>query len=254
MDKLTTMLILKSKNILLFALGIIDILSMGKIRGSIPNILVFHDIVYKRNSNKITKPNEVSFARANKLVQHLTSGNVFSRNINCVFTFDDSLKSIIDIIHKILSANGQVIIFINSDRIDKDNSKYLTREDLMELIGKKEGSIEIGNHLYNHPDCRNISIIHFENLLKNDAKFFEELGVRSDKFAWPFGKANKTFISTLNSFGYFNIYVGEKKKKYKYTRNEIARVQVSELRYSKFTIRGQLLIHRVLACKTTTNI
>ena len=75
-DKFTTMLILKLKNILLFALGIIDILSMGKIRADVPNVLVFHEIVYEKNSNKIKKFNEVSFARANKLVQHFTSKNI----------------------------------------------------------------------------------------------------------------------------------------------------------------------------------
>ena len=154
-------------------------------------VAMFHDITLKENSKDKYSLSVKEFKKYLKILENTKKKIVFKieecyeNSQSVMITFDDGLKSIIEIVFPIMKEkNIPFTIFIVSDFIGK--SGYLNIEDL--IILKNSGICTIGLHSKTHPIFRNLSIEEKNWELKKSKEEIENiLQKKILDFAFPYG-------------------------------------------------------------------
>ncbi len=135
------------------------------------------------------------------LIDSVSSQNDIKRN-SVLFTFDDGLREVYEVIVPILKQKGiPAVFFVNSDFIDNKKLFYrykaslLVEEIKLQSISKNQIS-EIGSNLINNPEkedeiCRAILSINYNNKLLID-KVAEILNYDFDEFL----KTNQPYLTS----------------------------------------------------------
>jgi len=255
-----------------YALGLVDLFTLGMIKRTIPNAIVFHEIsdspsyFSKKNHTNI----EVGCAR--RIFNQFTKkriGNLGYRQ-NIVFTFDDGFLSTLPYIEHLCKINAKVAIFLNSNTVitgtsedEKEGhsepkgllnnkttfgekSSFLNKVQIVSLHVNYP-NLEISDHLHKHLDCRSLSEQEFEGYLQTSRNFFNSFDVRLKSFAWPYGSENTLFFEILSKFGFEKVYKGGLRSPQGLDLFRLPRAQALQTPFPTLYIRGALLLNRLLS-------
>ena len=254
-------------------LGLIDILTLGKIRNCASNHLVFHEI--SDNPSQLSQMNSTTLdlKSRDRILSHFLDRKFISSGYlrNIYFTFDDGFRNTLSTIEALCARNIPVIVFLNAATIltgvNRDieriysSSKaswnslslnllqghYFTQEDIENLSHYK--NVKFGDHLYEHVSARNIDEAKFKDYLSLSLQFFSDLRIEIDSFAWPYGDERVDFIESAKSKGIRKIYKGSLRFPQKFDETRLPRVQVSNRPLLILHTRGSLLLNRFLTKK-----
>lgn len=253
-------------------LGVVDLFTLGMIKRTIPNVIVFHEIsdspsyFSKKNHTNI----KVRYAR--RIFNHFTKKRIANLGYhhNIIFTFDDGFLSTLPHIKHLCDINAKVVIFLNSNTVITGTSEdekvfegdlkasltnqltfakksnFLNKEQIVSLHNDYP-NLEIGDHLHKHLDCRSLSEQEFEGYLQTGRNFFNSFDVRPKSFAWPYGSENPLFYEILSRFGYEKVYKGGLRMAQEIDLCHLPRAQAMQTPFPTLYIKGALLLNRLLS-------
>lgn len=116
-------------------------------------------------------------------------------------TIDDAYLSVYNEAWPRLRAKGfPFTVFVATDPVDKKLRGYMNWEQLRML---QENGVDIGSQTATHPHMHLIDILSSRAELElSNKRFLEELGMRPNLFAYPYGEYNLDTISEVKNAGF----------------------------------------------------
>lgn len=180
-------------------------------------ILIYHSIrEYSKNDTKNDKTFVVPPQEFKKQMEYLHAHNFNSITVSelraiimgekiapakpVVITFDDGINNQYDIAFPILKQNGLRAVFYIFANAPERNDKYLNFSKLKEMV---VAGMEIGSHTYFHSYLTKLTSEKVKFELEESKKRLEDnLGIKVESFAYPFGDLNSTIIQSVKDAGY----------------------------------------------------
>ena len=135
-----------------------------------------------------------------KIVQHLQDGKPLPDR-TVALTVDDAYLSVYDEAWPRLKARGfPFTLFVATDPIDRKNRGYMNWDQLREL---QAAGVEIGSQTASHPHMHLIDVKDsISEISRSNQRFLDELGMRPDLFAYPYGEYNLAVIDAVKAAGF----------------------------------------------------
>ena len=116
-------------------------------------------------------------------------------------TIDDAYQSVY---HKawprLIKANFPFTLFVNTNAIDNNYSSMMTWEQINEMY---KAGVSIGNHSASHGHLAKKDVSEWKKEISSaQNRLYEELGVATTLFAYPYGEATNEMSSYLRTKGY----------------------------------------------------
>ncbi len=115
-------------------------------------------------------------------------------------TIDDAAASVYQNAWPILRARKiPFTLFVTTDDVDRNNAGYMTWDQLREL--HDSGLVTIGNHTKSHPHLPQLTAQQIaQEIIGAENRMQDELGVRPDLFAYPYGEYSDMVIEAVKQF------------------------------------------------------
>ena len=135
-----------------------------------------------------------------KIVVKLKSGQALP-NRTVGISIDDGYKSIYTIAWpRLKAANLPFTVFLATGHIDRRSSNHLNWDQIREM---QKAGVEFGHHTVSHPHITNINPQRLNHEINHaNQRFEKELGIRPKLFAYPYGEASLSIISTIKKNGF----------------------------------------------------
>ncbi len=154
---------------------------------------------FKQHIELLTNGN-YNIVSLNKIVTNLKSGKKLPDRTVAI-TIDDAFLSVYEKAWPMLKEKKlPFTIFVATDAVDKNYRGYMNWDQLREL--QKEG-VNMGSQSASHPHMHTLS----EELVKKEIdnsneRFLEELGIRPEIFAYPYGEYNNMVVEVVKQSGF----------------------------------------------------
>ncbi len=141
--------------------------------------------------NVISLPKIVAALRAGEALPPKTVG----------LSVDDAYTSVYTKAWPILKAAGfPLTVFVATDPIDKDFSRYMTWAQLREIAAE---GVTIGSQTENHPHMADLTAAAVrDELTRSNKRFEDELNIVPDLFAYPYGEASTEVMELVRAAGF----------------------------------------------------
>ena len=101
---------------------------------------------------------------------------------------------------RVKAAGFPLTIFISTDNIDAKTPRYLTWDQLREMV---RGGVTIGAHTASHPHMPDLTLEQaLRDIQKGQQRIQQELGVTPTLFAYPFGEMSIAARDAVKQLGY----------------------------------------------------
>lgn len=182
-------------------------------------ILIYHNIRnYSENDSKNSRTFIVPPEDFKKQMEYLRAHNFSSITASelraiitgeksapakpVVITFDDGVNNQYENAFPILKQNGLCAVFYVFANAPERNNKYLNFSKLKEMAAS---GMEIGSHTYFHSYLTKLPLEKIKFELQESKKRLEDnLGIKVESFAYPFGDLNDTVIAEVKNAAYTN--------------------------------------------------
>jgi peptidoglycan/xylan/chitin deacetylase (PgdA/CDA1 family) len=180
-------------------------------------VLMFHDIIPKRNASSVffdcsvrefrqildwIDANKLQPISLDQLYGHLTQGDDIPPGA-IVLTFDDNYQGFYDNAYPLLKAKHfPCAMFVHTNYVGSQAGRpKMTWETLKSLVS--DGLVTIGSHTLSHPDLTTLTDDEQQREIADAKKVLEDhLGIKVDYFAYPDGKNNATSQMLVHQAGY----------------------------------------------------
>ena len=135
-----------------------------------------------------------------KIVSHLQAGTPLPDRTIAI-TIDDAYLSVLNEAWPRLKAKGfPFTVFVATDPIDRNQRGYMSWDQIRLL---QADGVGIGSQTASHPHMHKLNASDVENeLAKSSARFLDELGMRPNLFAYPYGEYNLRVIKQVKEAGF----------------------------------------------------
>lgn len=249
-------------------LGVLDVVTLGAIRNSKPDVLVFHRIVENGevDESKLTVGKNRALHLMKNLCRHYDRFPWKCQKL--IFTFDDGYIVPTQVLQFLRERRKKAIFFVNAGLLQELESEETPREyddgplfnldpvqvmNWVELLEVKQllPEIEVGDHNWFHVNLENHAIQDFIDGLLKSKSTFEAKGLLISSYAWPFGVMKPDQVPVLHQHNYQNLYLGSATKHLflepAIKKRITFRVQVDQENSSTLTVRGSFLLNRLLS-------
>jgi len=222
--------------------------------------LVFHEI--SSDTKKKSKPSSMFSIDTHKALRVISK---LSKNYRWLpwkkgklqFTFDDGYRIPCSVLNLLEDSGHRTILFINASTVLQGRTpvgpgsrdKLMDQRYLFEILNKF-GNLEVGDHNWEHKNLKSEANSSFRDGLIKTESIFSRHGLKVHSYAWPYGLMNPEQIPILLDFGYQELYLGSAVSYLKNTsmsESVYFRTQVDKRNFRILTIRGSLLLNRILA-------
>lgn len=145
-------------------------------------------------------------------IVHIVSqgGSLPDRTV--AITFDDAYRSLLDqAIAMLAEKKYPFTVFVNTEAVDREYSSSLTWRELKQLL---DAGGEIGSHSHTHDhlvrqlpgETKQDWLVRVAGDIQTaHRRIREELGIKVEMFAYPFGEHTSELRQLINSLGYYGI-------------------------------------------------
>ena len=154
---------------------------------------------FEQHISKLKKEN-YSVLPISKILSNIKKGLPLpSKTIG--ITIDDGYKSIYtEAWPRLKKAGFPFTVFISTDFIGKSRPNRLTWSEIKEM---KNSGVDFGAHTASHAHMtQKTNAFNKGEITRSDQKMLEELGKKSEVFAYPFGEANSRIFDLVRQSGY----------------------------------------------------
>lgn len=174
-------------------------------------------IMYHRFGDSRYPSTNISLEQFDAHIEHLSSGNYnvvplaeiidalrAGRSLpdrTVAITIDDAYTSVLE--HawpRLKAANFPFTLFVATSPIDRNSPSYMSWDDLRML---QQAGVTIGSQTHTHPHLHRITPEQVRTELQtSNSRFIEELGLRPEFFAYPYGEYSKFVIDIVKESGF----------------------------------------------------
>ncbi len=135
-----------------------------------------------------------------KIVVKLKSGQALP-NRTVGISIDDGYKSIYTTAWpRLKAANLPFTVFLATSHIDRRSSNHLNWDQIREM---QKAGVEFGHHTVSHPHITKLNPQRLNHEIDYaNQRFKKELGIQPKLFAYPYGEASLSIISTIKKNGF----------------------------------------------------
>ncbi len=116
-------------------------------------------------------------------------------------TIDDAFRSIYE--HawpRFREAGFPFTVFVATELVDRGHANYMSWDQIRELHA---AGVTIGNHSVSHPHMPDMDIVDVRReIVTAQNRFEQELGMRPDLFAYPYGEASGDIAELVRELGF----------------------------------------------------
>ena len=136
----------------------------------------------------------------NEIVNTLKQGKSLPDRTVAI-TIDDAYLSVYNEAWPRLKELGlPFTIFVATDPIDRNYKSYMSWDQLREL---QKNGVSIGSQTASHPHMHLLTKSEAEmEIKKSNNKFLQELGIRPEIFAYPYGEYNNEIVDVIKNSGF----------------------------------------------------
>ena len=135
-----------------------------------------------------------------KIVRYLKDGKPLPDRTIAI-TVDDAYLSVFTEAWPRLREHGfPMTLFVATEPIDKQRRGYMSWDQIRTL---QAAGVEIGSQTASHPHMHQIDIAEsIDEITQSNSRFLDELGMRPDLFAYPYGEYNLAVIDVVKKAGF----------------------------------------------------